>query len=88
MTALTFSLASSYAFEEFLRNQTVAATRTGSTLNKVSPSLTLISKRAMNTPMKVRPEFTIVMRPVWRNVDIASTSVVILVMIRPAISRS
>ncbi len=40
------------------------------------------------TPTKVSPAFTMVISPVCRNVDIASTSVVILVMIRPAISRS
>ena len=40
------------------------------------------------TPTNVRPALTIVISPVCRNVDIASTSVVILVMIRPAISCS
>ena len=41
-----------------------------------------------STTTKVSTELTIVMRPVWKNEDSASTSVVILVMIRPVSSRS
>ena len=43
---------------------------------------------AASTPKKVSTELTMVIRPVCRNVDSASTSVVILVMIRPDSSRS
>ena len=41
-----------------------------------------------STPTKVSTEFTMVIRPVWKNEDSASTSVVILVIIRPVSSRS
>ena len=43
---------------------------------------------AASTPKKVSTELTMVISPVCRNEDSASTSVVILVMIRPDISRS
>ena len=43
---------------------------------------------AISTPTKVSTELTMVIRPVCRNEDSASTSVVILVMIRPVSSRS
>ncbi len=39
-------------------------------------------------PRKVTTETKAVTSPVWRNVDRASTSVVIRVMIRPVSSRS
>ena len=47
-----------------------------------------MSSSAISTPMNVSPELTIVISPVCRNEDSASTSVVILVMIRPVSSRS
>ncbi len=56
--------------------------------NSVRPSLTLMNSSAIITPAKVRPELTIVISPVCRKVESASTSVVILVMIRPDSSRS
>ena len=43
---------------------------------------------AASTPKKVSTELTVVTSPVCRNVDSASTSVVIRVMIRPDSSRS
>ena len=43
---------------------------------------------AISTPTKDRTELTMVISPVCRNEDSASTSVVIRVMIRPDISRS
>ena len=43
---------------------------------------------AISTPKNVISELTMVIRPVWKNEDSASTSVVIRVMIRPASSRS
>ena len=43
---------------------------------------------AASTPTKVSSELTIVTSPVCRNVDSASTSLVIRVMIRPDSSRS
>ena len=43
---------------------------------------------APSTPKKVSTELIMVTTPVCRNVDSASTSVVILVMIRPDSSRS
>ena len=42
----------------------------------------------MSTPTNDRMLTTAVARPVWKNVDSASTSVVIRVMIRPESSRS
>ena len=47
-----------------------------------------MTSSATSTPKKVSTELTMVTSPVCRNVDSASTSVVILVMIRPDISRS
>ena len=53
-----------------------------------SPSSTLMISIAISTPKNVSSELTMVTRPVWKNDDSASTSVVIRVMIRPASSRS
>ena len=47
-----------------------------------------MNSRAISTPRKDSPELTMVISPVCRNEDSASTSVVIRVMIRPDISRS
>jgi hypothetical protein len=47
-----------------------------------------VTSSAMATPTTVSTLISAVDRPVCRNVDSASTSVVIRVMIRPAISRS
>ena len=47
-----------------------------------------MNSSAISTPRKDRPELTMVISPVCRNEDSASTSVVIRVMIRPDISRS
>ncbi|CAO0832929.1 hypothetical protein SMICM17S_07089 [Streptomyces microflavus] len=46
------------------------------------------TSRATVMPKKVTTETNAVTRPVWRNVERASTSVVIRVMIRPVSSRS
>ena len=85
---LTFSRASPYAFDDLARNTNVAAMSTGMMVNRIRPSRKLMSSRATRTPANVRTEFTMVISPVCRNVDSASTSVVIRVMIRPDISRS
>ena len=61
---------------------------TGSTEQRIRPSRRLMTSIRASTTKKVSTEFTIVMRPVWKNDDSASTSVVILVMIRPVSSRS
>ena len=53
-----------------------------------SPSRTLMTSIAASTPTNVSTELTIVTSPVCRNVDSASTSLVIRVMIRPDSSRS
>ena len=61
---------------------------TGMIANSVSPSRALMNSSAIITPVNVSSELTIVISPVCRNEDSASTSVVILVMIRPDSSRS
>ena len=88
MTALTFSLASLYAFDDLARKITVATTSSGMIDSTVRPSLRLITSRAASTPKNDSTELTAVTRPVCRNEDSASTSVVIRVMIRPDSSRS
>ena len=67
---------------------TVATISTGSTVHRIRPSRRLMTSIRISTTTKVSTEFTIVIRPVWKNEDSASTSVVILVMIRPVSSRS
>ena len=71
-----------------MRNTTVATASTGTIASTSSPSRTLITSIAASTPTKVSSELTIVTSPVCRNVESASTSLVILVMIRPFSSRS
>ena len=66
----------------------MATTSTGMIANSVSPSRALMTSSATSTPTNVSSELTTVISPVCRNVDSASTSVVIRVMIRPASSRS
>ncbi len=56
--------------------------------NSVRASLALMNSSAISTPKNVSAELTIVISPVCRNEDSASTSVVIRVMIRPVSSRS
>ena len=67
---------------------TVATISTGRNAARIRPSRTLMTSIRISTTRKVSTEFTIVIRPVWKNEDSASTSVVILVMIRPVSSRS
>lgn len=66
----------------------VAATRGTSTVQVASHSSTFITMRTPATPTRVSTATTPVMRPFCNSVDSASTSVVMRVMIRPAISRS
>ena len=61
----------------------VAAISTGMIVNRIRPSRKSMNSRATSTPMNVSTELTMVISPVCRNVDSASTSVVIRVMIRP-----
>ena len=56
---------------------------TGTIASSVSPSRALMNSSAISTPANVSSELTIVISPVCRNEDSASTSVVILVMIWP-----
>ena len=88
LTAETFSRASVYARDDLTRNSTVASATSGTRVSTVSPSLRLMISSAIITPTKDSPELTMVISPVCRNDDSASTSVVIRVMIRPDISRS
>jgi len=88
LTAATFSRASEYAFADFFLNTSVATTSTGKMVSTARPSSRLMMSSAASTPKKVSTELTMVISPVCRNEDSASTSVVILVMIRPDCSRS
>ena len=88
LTAATFSRDSVYALADLDRNTSVAATSTGKMHSTARPSRRLMMSSAASTPKKVSTELTMVMSPVCRNEDSASTSVVIRVMIRPDSSRS
>ncbi len=88
MTTLTRSRASVYARDDRRWNSTVATSSTGSTVSATSASAGSVSTSATAMPPTVSTLITAVVSPVCRNVDSASTSVVIRVMIRPAISRS
>ena len=88
LTTATFSRASLYALADCARNTSVAITSSGRMHSTARPSRRLMMSSAASTPKKVSTELTMVISPVCRNVDSASTSVVILVRIRPDISRS
>ena len=87
-TALTCSRASVYAAVDRRWKMTVATTTTGSTVSATSARPKSVTSSATVIVTTVRMLASALTRPVCRNVDSASTSVVILVMIRPAISRS
>ena len=88
MTTETRSRASSYAFTLARRKKNVPTISGGSVAKTTRASCTSITSRATMMPKKVTTETKAVTRPVCRNVDSASTSVVIRVMIRPVSSRS
>ncbi|GAA3303754.1 hypothetical protein GCM10020295_53140 [Streptomyces cinereospinus] len=88
MTPDTRSRASSYAFTLARRKKKVATISGGSVANTTSASSTSSTSSATMIPKKVTTETNAVTSPVCRNVDSASTSVVIRVMIRPVSSRS
>ncbi len=77
-----------YARFETRRNQMVAATRGRRTVPVARKSAGFMISRTTATPTRVRTLTTALMSPFCRRVDSASTSVVMRVMIRPAISRS
>jgi hypothetical protein len=87
-TALTRSRASRYAGTDRARNQTVVAISTGRVQTSTRARPASRTNSATSTPSSVSTLTTAVVRPVCRNDDSASTSVVIRVMIRPASSRS
>ena len=66
----------------------MAITSGGRTVKASSASPAFITSRMTAMPPKVASETTEVTSPVCRKDDSASTSVVIRVMMRPAISRS
>ena len=66
----------------------MATTSTGSTASATRASPGSVTSSATAIPTKVSSADHGLASPVCRNVDSASTSVVIRVMIRPAISRS
>lgn len=88
MTTDTRSRASSYAFTLARRKKYVATISSGRVAKTTRARPTSSTSRATMMPKKVTTETNAVTRPVWRNVDSASTSVVIRVMIRPVSSRS
>lgn len=88
LTSETRSRASSYALTLARRKKNVPMTSGGSVTKTTSASCTSITSRATMMPKKVTTETNAVTSPVCRNVDSASTSVVIRVMIRPVSSRS
>ncbi len=84
----TFSRASRYARADLTRKSTVATAMTGSVDSTTRPSSRLITISAPVIPTNVTTLISAVVSPVCRNVENASMSVVIRVMIRPDISRS
>ena len=70
------------------RKMTVATATIGSARNAIMASPASIRTSTTAMPTKEASDTTEVTRPVCRKLDRASTSVVIRVMIRPAISRS
>ncbi len=88
MTNDTRSRASSYAFTLARRKKKVAMISGGRVANTTRASWMSMTSRATMMPKKVTTETNAVTRPVWRKDERASTSVVILVMIRPVNSRS
>ncbi len=66
----------------------MATAATGMIASTVRPRGRLMSSSAASTPATSSTEFTMVMSPVCRNEESASTSVVIRVMMRPDSSRS
>ncbi len=88
MTAEIRSRASWYALTLERRKKKVPTISGGRVRKTTSASCTSMTSRAAMMPKKVTTETKAVTRPVCRNVDRASTSVVIRVMIRPVSSRS
>ncbi len=88
LTTLTRSRASAYATDESRRKTTVATTRIGITASATRASSRSVTSSAVATPTSVSRATTAWASPVCRNVESASTSVVIRVMIRPPSSRS
>ncbi|RPK44075.1 hypothetical protein EES40_15210 [Streptomyces sp. ADI93-02] len=88
MTTLMRSRASSYALTLLRRKKNVPTISSGSVAKTTRASWTSRTSSTTVMPRKVTTETKAVTRPVCRNVDRASTSVVIRVMIRPVISRS
>lgn len=88
LTTLTFSRASLYAREATRRKISVATSRIGSMASAYTASAASVTSSATVMPTNVSALTTAVARPVCRNVDNASTSVVIRVMIFPDSSRS
>ncbi len=66
----------------------MATISTGTKAHAIRPSRTLMISIAISTPKNVSSELIIVTSPVCRNVESASTSDVMRVMIRPDSSRS
>ena len=80
--------ASWYAFVDLARKITFATAMTGNVARTTRPSSRLIASSATVIPTNVTTLINAVVSPVCRNVENASMSVVIRVMIRPDISRS
>ena len=85
---LTFSRASVYALADFDRKISVPTIMKGSAASTTRPSCMLSTSSATRMPTNVNTLTAVVVSPVCRNVENASTSVVMRVMIRPDISFS
>jgi len=82
------SRADSYAFVDLERNQTVAMSNGGTIEAVISASFSFMNTSATPTPKNVTMLTNALTRPFWSSCDNASMSVVMRVMIRPAISFS
>ncbi len=87
-TALTSSRDREYARDATRWNTTVAIPSGTRATTTIAPSDGSVTMRAAATPTIVNSAMTVVDRPVCRNDESASMSVVIRVMMRPDSSRS
>lgn len=90
-SALTVAMCSRawpYAWFEYFRNSSVATASGGMRSSTGSIRRQLMIVRATSTPKKLMRLTSALTRPLCRSCDWASTSVVMRVMTRPAISRS
>ena len=90
-SAFTFEIASrarSYARRDRRRNHTVRKISGGMIVSTASVSCALKKNITISTPTRLRMLTSALMSPLWSRFESVSTSVVMRVITRPAISRS